>query len=231
MPRFLLSCFGLLLLASLLQAQSLIQLNLPPCAEPGSSVILGVDVQLEEGARLKSYDIRLQFSSESVTVREDLIQQGSLFPSGGPTFFWTDLEDGLLIVNAAILGPGLYVEEDGRLFQLPLELDNTLVEDIQVSYHVLYDDTAQIMPSMAIPGAIQSPCTDLQLRIGYHPGLDEIQLEWDPQPWTQSYLLDFRPVPQGEWAQLTELAQTSWTTSAMQPGTLFRVRARFVDLP
>ncbi len=215
------------LLATCLHAQSLIHLDLPECATPGETLTLAVSVDLETGSRLKSYDLRLQFSSPDIVVREDQIQQGSLFPSAGPTFFWTDLTDNLLIVNAAILGPGLYVEEDGVLFSLPVEVPVALFEDIQVTVHVLYDDTASVMPSLAYPATIDAPCTNLDLQLNRTGDTGLLELKWNAQPLDPVYHIYQRQISSDLWTQAAALSDTSMIVPVTQPGFVYRVRAEY----
>jgi hypothetical protein len=215
------------LFAVSLHAQSLIHLDLPECASPGETVTLAVSVELEEGARLKSYDLRLQFSSPDIVIREDQIQQGSLFPGAGPTFFWSDLTDNLLIVNAAILGPGLYVEEGGVLFSLPVEVPVALFEDIQVTIHVLYDDTASVMPSLAYPATLDAPCTNLLLQVNNTGDAGLLELRWNAQPLDPVYHIYQRQITSDLWTQTAAQSDTTLLVPVTQPGFVYRVRAEY----
>jgi hypothetical protein len=224
------SALGGLLLAAPLFAQSLVQLSVPPCVEPGSSVVLTVSATLEEGATLKSYDLRIAVDPERATLVEASTQQGAWLPSGGPTFFWRDLIDDVLFVNAAILGPGLHVTGSGVLFTVTAELHGATLADFEPLVHDLFDVSAQVLPSLALPAAVQAPCLEFNLRIEALPQTGQVRLEWDEQPWTESYLV-YRRTQAGDWEPAGGTALTEWIDAVDDPLRLYQVRGVFGSQP
>lgn len=210
-------------------AQALVRFVLPPCAEPNTTVWLEVWAELPQGQTLKSYDIRIPFDPAQLTLREDLIQQGAWFPSAGPTFFWHDVINNLLYVNAAILGPGLHVTGSGVLFRLPVDLGDPGVFDLGASVHDLFDVNAQLIPSLALPAALQAPCTSFNLRIDYLEEDHAALLEWDPQGWTEAYRVYAAPGWNQPWELAASTTATTWTDPVSQPGRIYRVRALFTS--
>jgi hypothetical protein len=224
------SALGGLLLAAPLFAQSLVQLSVPPCVEPGSSVVLTVSATLEEGATLKSYDLRIAVDPERATLVEASTQQGAWLPSGGPTFFWRDLIDDVLFVNAAILGPGLHVTGSGVLFTVTAELQGATLADFEPLVHDLFNVSAQLLPSLALPAAVQAPCLEFNLRIEALPETQQLRLEWDEQPWSAGYVLYGRDLGQA-WQPLLSTTGTQWIDDAVLPGRLYQVRSIFGQQP
>lgn len=220
-----------LFLASLLAAapvfaQALVRLTVPPCVEPGSTVLVSVQVELEPAQTLKSYDVRLFVDPAQGTILENQIAQGPWLPSGGPVFFWHDMSGDVLVVNAAILGPGLHVTGTGTLFTVPVQLNGATLADIEPTLHDLYDVDAQLLPSLALPAAVQAPCLDFNLRIENLPATEQVRLEWDAQPWTASYVVYSLDLG-GAWQPRETTTLTDWTDDAVLPGRLYQVRSVF----
>lgn len=156
---------GLLLIGQfqLATAQILVRTLLPECSPPDTPQILSVEIRLEPGDSLKVYDVRLRFDPTRVIPDTLQIQQGSWFSNGGPTFFWHDYDyqSGELIVNSALLGPGLAVTGGGTVFSLPLEFPGEGVTAVDVSLAELYDAEAQLYTAIiTLPTTIQIPCSD-----------------------------------------------------------------------
>lgn len=225
-------CLALLLLAGVRQvdAQALVRLQLPSCAEPQTTVWLEVHVELQPGQTLKSYDIRIPFDPAQVLLLENQVQQGSWFQSGGPTFFWKDIIDNVLIVNAAILGPGLHVTGSGMVFRVAAQLAAPAVLDLQATTHTLFDVNAAVLPSLDLPAALQAPCTDLGLDVRYDSEADQVVLDWNSQGWTAAYRVYSREGWGQPWELLTETPDTTWSGPPPHPRRLYQVRARFTDL-
>ena len=225
-------CLAILALcaASQVMAQALVRLQLPPCTEPLSTVWLEVRVELQPGQTLKSYDIRIPFDPAQVLLLENQVQQGSWFTSGGPTFFWKDIIDNELIVNAAILGPGLHVTGSGMVFRVAAQLTAPAVLDLQATTHTLFDVNAAVLPSLDLPGALQAPCTDLGLDVRYDRDTDQVVLEWNPQGWTAAYQIYARDGWEHPWQPLAETPDTTWSEAPTPLRRLYQVRARFTDL-
>lgn len=211
------------------RGQALVRLVIPPCAEPGATVWLDVQVQLQAGQTLKSYDIRIPHDVSSLSLREDLIQQGAWFQSGGPTFFWHDVVDGVLIVNGAILGPGLCVTGAGTVFRLPAEINTPQVADLGATIHDLYNVSAQLLPSLALPAALQAPCTAFNLRVDYLRDDQAVRLEWDPQNWTQAYRIYVAEGADQPWQLAASTSATQWTDPVDRPRRIYRVRSLFTS--
>jgi hypothetical protein len=231
LPRAAL-CLAILVLcsASQVQAQALVRLQLPACAEPQTTVWLEVRVELQPGQTLKSYDIRIPFDPSQVLLLENQVQQGSWFQSGGPTFFWKDIIDNQLIVNAAILGPGLHVTGSGMVFRVAAQLVAPAVLDLQATTHVLFNVNAAELPSLDLPAALQSPCTDLDLGVHYDRDTDRVVLDWNSQGWTAAYRIYAREGWGDPWELLTETSDTSWSEAPAPQRRLYQVRARFTAL-
>lgn len=224
-------CLAVLLLGGAMraQAQALIRLQVPNCAEPQSTVWLEVHVELQPGQTLKSYDIRIPFDPAQVLLLENQVQQGSWFQSGGPTFFWKDIIDNELIVNAAILGPGLHVTGSGMVFRVAAQLTAPAVLDLQATTHTLFDVNAAVLPSLDLPAALQAPCTDLGLGVSYDSVGDQVVLGWNSQGWTAAYRIYARDGWEDPWQLLAETPDTTWSETPLPTRRLYQVRARFTE--
>ncbi|MFA7332180.1 MAG: hypothetical protein WC326_14015 [Candidatus Delongbacteria bacterium] len=219
----------LLVAASGARAQALVRLVMPECAEPYTTLWLEVRVELQPGQTLKSYDIRIPFDPTQVTLVEAQVQQGSWFQSGGPTFFWRDIIDNQLIVNAAILGPGLHVTGSGMVFRVQVQLAQPAVVDLQAATHLLFDVNAVVLPSLELPAALQAPCTDLGLQISHDLENSRAVLDWNSQGWTADYRIYGRPNWGAAWELLDSTTTTGWSEPLTVPERLYQVRARFTD--
>ena len=152
---------GLLLIGQLrlATAQILVRAQLPECCPPDTPQILSVEIRLEPGDSLKVYDVRIRFDTTRVILNESDIQEGIWFSNAGPTFFWYEYQSGELIVNSALMGPGLAVSGSGTIFSLPLEFTEEGVIAADVSLAELYDAQAQLYTAViTLPTSIQVPC-------------------------------------------------------------------------
>ncbi|MBL7033835.1 MAG: hypothetical protein ISR91_06785 [Candidatus Delongbacteria bacterium] len=162
-PKSGIATYGALLsVLCLLQsatAQILVRPLLPECGPPATPLVLAVEIRLEPGDSLKVYDLRLCFDTTRVTPDESQIQEGSWFTNSGPTYFWHQYQSGELIVNGAILGPGLAATGNGTIFSLPLEFTEEGVTAIDIKLADLYNAQAQLFTSVVtLPANIQVPC-------------------------------------------------------------------------
>ena len=193
------------------KADGIVRMLLSACAEPFTTHLLEVEISLEPGDSLKVYDIRIQFDTLLVVPDLYQIQQGSWLPAAGPTFFWYDMIDDILVVNQAVLGPGLAVTGSGIAFSLPVEYVSPGNSDLTFALTELYNAQAEIFPSIGIPHHFAAPCTDFQLQITYLPDLDRIELGWLPQTWTQYYEILAGDEPYGPvWQVIDNSYTTSW---------------------
>ncbi len=188
-----------------------VSILLPDCTEPYTTNLMEVEIVLDPGDSLKVYDIRIQFDTLQVVPDLSQIQQGNWFPAAGPTFFWYDMIDDSLIVNQAVLGPGLAVTGSGIAFSLPVDYISPGNSDLTFALTELYNAQAEIFPSIGIPHHFAAPCTDFQLQITYLPDLDRIELEWLPQTWTQYYEILAGDEPYGPvWQVIDTSYNTNW---------------------
>jgi hypothetical protein len=224
-------CLLVLLLSggASVQAQALVRLLMPECAEPQTTVWLEVRVELQPGQTLKSYDIRIPFDPTQAQLVEAQVQQGSWFQSGGPTFFWKDIIDNQLIVNAAILGPGLHVTGSGVVFRVQVQLAAPALVDLQAATHMLFDVNALTLPSLTLPAALQAPCTDLGLNITHDLLNARVVLDWNAQGWTADYRIYGRAALGDAWQLLDSTASTSWSEPLIPITRLYQVRSRFTQ--
>jgi hypothetical protein len=154
---------GLLLIGQfqLATAQILVRTHLPECSPPDTPQILFVEVRLEPGDSLKVYDVRLRFDTTRVILNESQIQQGSWFSNAGETFFWYEYQSGELIVNGAIMGPGLAVTGSGTIFSIPLEFPEEGITAADISLADLFNAQAQPYTAViTVPTTVQVPCPD-----------------------------------------------------------------------
>jgi hypothetical protein len=204
-----------------------VSILLPDCSDPYDINLMEVEIALDPGDSLKVYDIRIQFDTLQVVPDLSQIQQGSWFQAAGPTFFWYDMIDDILIVNQAVLGPGLAVFGSGIAFSVPVENLTPGYSDLTFTLTELYNAQAEVFPSIAIPHQFAAPCTDFQLQITYLPALDRVELEWLPQSWTQYYEILVSDEPYGPMWQVID---NSYTTNWWEPRTgierrFYRVRS------
>ena len=107
----LLQRIGLLLLflAGTASAQGTLSLQLPECTEPGETQILTAHVDLEPGATLKSYDVRILFDPALVTfsVPVTFLQPGAIdFAVSLSTMYDVTLQVlDVLVVPSAVEAP------------------------------------------------------------------------------------------------------------------------------
>jgi hypothetical protein len=230
MPLLRLSLAWLILLAASAHAQGTLILQLPECVEPGGTIQLQVRVELEPGATLKSYDVRLQFDPSLISFQPNLLTQGAWFQSGGPTFFIGDVIGNQLIVNAALLGPGLAVSGSGEIFHLPMTVLQPGVVDLVVTLSDMYDVSLELLDVISVPSASEAPCTDFQLGILALPG--QVQLDWQPQDQASDYLIEGRSALDQPWVTQDSTTATTWLDAAA-PGSrrLYRVKARYTAGP
>ena len=188
-----------------------VSILLPDCTEPYNTNLMEVEIVLDPGDSLKVYDIRIQFDTLLVVPDLYQIQQGSWLPAAGPTFFWYDMIDDILVVNQAVLGPGLAVTGSGIAFSLPVEYLSPGNTEMAFNLTELYNAQAEIFPSIGIPHQFAAPCTDFQLQITYSSSQDRIELEWLPQTWTQYYEILTSDEPYGPvWQVIDNSYATSW---------------------
>ncbi|MCA9783284.1 MAG: hypothetical protein KDC10_12980 [Calditrichaeota bacterium] len=225
----LLQRIGLLLLflAGTASAQGTLSLQLPECTEPGETQILTAHVDLEPGATLKSYDVRILFDPALVTFLPAQLTQGPWLQSGGPTFFVGDVIGTEMIVNAAILGPGLSVSGSGNLFSVPVTFLQPGAIDFAVSLSTMYDVTLQVLDVLVVPSAVEAPCTSFNLNISYGSGI--VELSWDAQDLADAYRI-YRKQFLGEaWSLVDSTAATSWQEAVTPESTrLYRVSAQYL---
>jgi hypothetical protein len=188
-----------------------VSILLPDCTDPYTTNLMEVEIVLDPGDSLKVYDIRIQFDTLQVVPDLYQIQQGSWFSAAGPTFFWYDIIDDVLIVNHAVLGPGLAVIGSGIAFSIPVEYISPGDTEVAFDLTELYNAQAEIFPSIGIPHQFAAPCTDFQLQITYQWDLDRIELEWLPQTWTQYYEILAGEEPYGPvWQVIDNSYNTNW---------------------
>ncbi len=218
------------------EAQALLRLVMPECAAPGSTVWMEVRAELQSGQTLKSYDVRIPFDPTQISFDEGQIQQGSWFTAGGSTFFWHDILDNTLYVNAAILGPNLHVTGAGTLFRLPLTLNQPTLLDLQASVHDLFNRYAQPLPVLDFPAAMQAPCTDLSVsaHLDFDP-IPQLHLIWnaqsEAQEWLDAYRVYSRQRPEDSWELEGSTLDTQWTTPLRHERRLYQIRALFTGAP
>ncbi len=219
----------LLLLSSLpLHAESILRLLIPECEDPGSTVLLQVEALLDTGENLKSYDVRIAYDPEQITLLTGQMSQGAWLQSGGPTFFWHDIIGDQLFVNAAILGPGLNVSGSGILFQLPVMLGDAGIADLDLALYNLYDVDAQLLDTLPVPAAVQAPCTDYQLQIEYLPGSASARLSWQAQPLLDFYEIHVSSQPWGGYSLYDTTTDTEYTDPVTVPARHYRLQAGFL---
>lgn len=222
---------GILLLCSgLAFAQGTLILQLPECIEPSGTVQLQVRVELDPGATLKSYDVRLQFDPALISFQPAQLAQGAWFQSGGPTFFIGDVIGNQLIVNAALLGPGLAVSGSGEIFHLPMTVLQPGVVDLAVSLADMYDVGLSLLDVVSVPAASEAPCTEFNLGILYDSG--QVHLDWQAQDQADDYLIERRSLLDQPWMPHDSTTATTWQEAA-PPATrrLYRVTARYTPGP
>jgi hypothetical protein len=229
----------MLLLTSNLYSQSLVRLLMPDCADPFSTVNLQVEIQLEEGATLRSYGIRIHFDSTRVTLRDDQIVQGNWLQSaGGSVLFFRNIypddlfeNSALLIVDSAIMGPGLHVTGGGMVFEIPVEIAEPGLVDLEITSHTMYDVDGVPFFNIAVPAALQAPCIDFNLQIDYLPNSQEVQLNWLPQDWTDSYVIQASADAYFGWNAIGTTNTTSWTDPNSTTQRYYRLKAVFSSTP
>lgn len=207
-------------------ATGIVSIQLPDCPEPYATNLMEVEITLDPGDSLKVYDIRIKFDTLQVLPDLSQIQQGSWFASAGPTFFWYDMIDDLLIVNQAVLGPDLAVTGNGIAFSVPVESLTPGYCEITFEFIELYNAQAEVFPSVGLNHQFSAPCTDFQLQITYQPSLDRIDLDWLPQTWTQYYQILAADTPyESTWEVIGTTPATSWGEPRGNLERYYRVRA------
>jgi len=221
----------LLLLAGSAFSQGTLRLLLPECITPEGTVQLRAVVELEPGATLKSFDVRLQFDPARIAFTPAQLAQGPWFGSGGPTFFIGDVIGNQLIVNAAILGPGLSVSGSGDIFTIPVTILEPGIVDLAVSRADMFDVTLQPLEILTVPAASESPCTDFNLGIEHQSG--QVLLSWDAQPFATGYSIYQRPLLGTSWQLQDSTTTTQWLDNTGSPlnTRLYHVRSRYTPGP
>ena len=211
-------------------ADGLVSILMPDCAEPYTTNLLEVQIALDPGDSLKVYDIRIRFDTLQVVPDLTQIQSGNWFSAAGPTFFWFDMIDDLLIVNQAVLGPGLAVIGTGIAFSIPVESLTPGNLELGFDYIDLYNTQTEIIPSVGVPHQFSAPCIDFQLQISYNCALNRIELEWLSQTWTQYYEILAADDPYDPlWLVIDTTYDIDWWETRTGAQRNYRVRAVLIE--